>query len=386
MQLDAARVVDGRVAGSARAGWWAGRRRRGGSVSRGGAAGRSAVAAAVDGEHQAARDLVELAAAAPRRGRGRAPGRSGSRPGRARSGPRRGRSRSQTVERWLTLKLPSGWACPRRGGAAAQRQQRGPGAKRLRLRDAAERAHRSASCEQRCGRGRQRRSAPRGDAEVPRGFGPQAQPAAPPRPRAAGTAGRASPSLSARRAQRKPARGRPARVSAHPSASAERMLGAARQTRRPSRTARGRRAVVRLEQHGLGVRRVPSPPEQRAAARARRPGRPPRPRGLPGRPLDLGQQGERGREREPVRRRDAGERRPLQVAARRVEPCESGQGRGKPGSDRGARRGRRRARRRCGRAAARGRRAAPARRRCSRARRRRRPPAASPRSAPSRSP
>jgi hypothetical protein len=50
-------------------------------------------------------------------------------------------------------------------------------------------------------------------------------------------AGSREPSASARCAQRSPAAGRPARVSAQPSASAERTLGAAAHARRPSRTA-----------------------------------------------------------------------------------------------------------------------------------------------------
>ena len=45
-----------------------------------------------------------------RRRAGRAPGTSGSRPGRGRSGRRRGRRRPSTSVRWLTEKLPSGCA------------------------------------------------------------------------------------------------------------------------------------------------------------------------------------------------------------------------------------------------------------------------------------
>ncbi len=167
----------------------------------------------------------------------------------------------------------------------------------------------------------------------------------------------ASRARSARRGPLSPARGRPARVSAHPSASAERMLGAARHTRRPSRTARGRIAVVRLEEHRLGVRRRPRRAESRCSARAAaRSAR--RGRRMPAAGSTSARRVSAGGERKPVRRAPQEGHGAAQVPPARRRPARvRPMGPGCPGMDRRASR-KARAPRPDARAEARGRRGA----------------------------
>ena len=86
--------------------------------------------------------------------------------------------------------------------------------------------------------------------------------------------GSRDPVLKARRAQTYPARAWPARVRAHPSASAERMLGAACHTRSPSRTDRFGEPWFASKSTASASGRVPFLPSNacctRAAARSAR--------------------------------------------------------------------------------------------------------------------
>ena len=126
--------------------------------------------------------------------------------------------------------------CARGAGGAEQHAEDQAGG-RDRAREPAARAHRSSSSALRAAAHPQRAES----AGTPCGPGQPAprerRPAAPPaRPCRAWKTKPASvePSRSALRAQRRPSAGRPARVSAQPSASAERTLGAAAHARRAS--------------------------------------------------------------------------------------------------------------------------------------------------------
>ena len=172
---------------------------------------------------------------APPPARVRAPGRSGSRPGRGCSGPRRGRDETRTRSRWLTEKLPSGCACAAPGASAASSAAAARSSVSARLIDSAASA-RSArgpveGREARVARQRAPQVAARARSRRPAALRGHARVVEERRVARSRAAARAC-------AQRRPSRAVPERVSAQPSASAERTLGALAHARRASVTAR----------------------------------------------------------------------------------------------------------------------------------------------------